>query len=115
MPQTHNYTATRVDDIGTPVVRLTDAAHHVEVTVVPSFGNRAIRMLVNGQNILYVPSDDPAQLKADRSLNGIPFLAPWANRMPEGFWANGKQYRFAEALDSLRRDANGISIHGMLW
>ena len=114
MPKIHNYTATRADDHGTPVVRLADAIHKTEVTIVPSFGNRAIGMLVDGQNILYVPSSDPAQLKADRSLNGIPFLAPWANRMPDGFWANGKQYLFNTALDSIRRDGNGIPIHGML-
>lgn len=99
-------------DHGIPVVRLTDL--DIEVEIVPSVGNRAIAMRVGGQNILYVPSEDPSRLKDDRHLNGIPFLAPWANRMPEGFWANGKHYRFNPDLDSIRPDQNGIPIHGLL-
>jgi aldose 1-epimerase len=114
MAQIHNYTARQTDDRGTPVVRLTDAAHSMEVAIVPSLGNRAVEMLVRGENILYTPFDDPARLKEDRHLNGIPFLAPWANRMPEGFWANGKRYHFNPDSDSLRPDQNGIPIHGML-
>jgi aldose 1-epimerase len=114
MPQIHNYSARETTESGMTVVQLDDATHGVSVSIVPSFGNRAIRMLVRGQNILHVPFDDLARLKADRSLNGIPFLAPWANRMPEGFWANGKRHVFDTTLDSIRRDGNGIPIHGML-
>jgi aldose 1-epimerase len=110
MPQIDNYAVRQEGDR----VRLADIAHGLEVTVVPSLGNRAIEMLVRGQNILYVPFDDPARLKTDRSLNGIPFLAPWGNRMPEGFWANGKKYAFNSQLASIRPDGNGIPIHGML-
>src|SRR5579863_6438151 len=108
------YVAEHVDDHGIPTVRLTDALHAVEVSIVPSIGNRAYKMLVRGENILYFPFENPSALKGDRHLNGIPFLAPWANRMPEGFHANGKHYRFDSQSDSLRLDQNGIPIHGML-
>ena len=47
-------------------------------------------------------------------MSGIPFLAPWANRMPEGFWANGRRYLFNPGLASIRPDQNGIPIHGLL-
>lgn len=99
---------------GTNVVRLQDTVNGIELEVVPSLGNRAIALRAGGENFLYVPSDDPARLREDRHLNGIPFLAPWANRMPEGFWANGTRYRFNPDTNVIRPDQNGIPIHGLL-
>jgi aldose 1-epimerase len=109
-----NYTARQQPESNVPIVRLTSEDHGLEVAIAPSIGNRAIGMWVRGENILYVPFEDPARLKAERHTNGIPFLAPWGNRMPEGFWANGKNYRFNMGLDSIRADANGIPIHGLV-
>jgi aldose 1-epimerase len=108
------YAASHVLDHGIPVIRLTDGAHGIEVSIVPSVGNRAYEMLVGGQNILHYPFDNPSALKTDRHLSGIPFLAPWANRMPEGFHVNGKRYVFNTGLDSVRLDQNGTPIHGLL-
>lgn len=113
MAQSSNCTARQEVRSGVPVVHLADAACGIEVEIVPSLGNRTTALRVRGENFLYVPADDLAQLRESRHLNGIPFLAPWGNRMPEGFWANGKQYRFGFA-DSVRPDQNGIPIHGML-
>jgi aldose 1-epimerase len=49
-----------------------------------------------------------------RAFNGIPFLAPWGNRISGGgFWANGKHYLFNESLKNLNSH-NGIAMHGML-
>jgi aldose 1-epimerase len=115
MAQLHNsYFARQEAKGGVPIVRLGDPAREMEVEIVPSLGNRAIALRVRGENFLYVPSDDPTQLKANRHLNGIPFLAPWANRMPDGFGANGKYYRFDSGSAALRLDQNGIPIHGLL-
>ncbi|HYA18359.1 MAG TPA: aldose 1-epimerase [Bryobacteraceae bacterium] len=100
---------------GEPVVRLADDAAGVEAVIVPAFGNRTIRMLVDGQNILHFPFERISDAKADRSLNGIPFLAPWANRMDGGgFRAGGREFRFHDTAGTLRMDANGLPIHGML-
>jgi aldose 1-epimerase len=100
---------------GMSVVWLADGSTGVEVAVAPALGNRTIRMLVNGQNILHFPFENPAAAKADRGLNGIPFLAPWANRMAGGgFHAEGREFRFNDATGTLRMDANGLAIHGML-
>jgi aldose 1-epimerase len=91
---------------------LTDDAHGVEVFVAPSLGNRAYAMNVHGVNILHMPASDIAQLKA---LSGIPFLAPWANRIPGGgFRADGNWYAFNESLGTLRMHPGHIAIHGML-
>jgi aldose 1-epimerase len=108
------YIAEHVDDHGIPTVRLTDVLHAVEAAIVPSIGNRAYQMLVRGENFLHFPFDNPSALNGDRHLNGIPFLAPWANRMPDGFHANGKYYRFNPDSETIRPDPNGIPIHGLL-
>jgi aldose 1-epimerase len=109
-----SHAAAQVVDHGIPTVRLTDPLREIEVSIVPSIGNRAYEMRVRGENILYFPFENPSALQGDRHLNGIPFLAPWGNRMPEGFHANGRHYRFDTQSDSLRLDQNGIPIHGML-
>ena len=111
-----NYTAVQTTDHGVDVVRLTDAARGVEVSIVPSVGNRAYEMKVHGKNILYFPGDVGAfKSGGGRGLNGIPFLAPWGNRMAGGgFWANNKKYAFNSDLGTVRVGQNTIAIHGML-
>jgi aldose 1-epimerase len=99
---------------GIAVVRLVDDDHGVDLWVAPSIGNRAFEMHVRGRNILYCPFEDISRLKSDRHLNGIPFLAPWANRIPRGFHANGREFLFNTGLDSIRLDQNGTPIHGLL-
>jgi aldose 1-epimerase len=100
---------------GIAIVRLADELHGIDLAIAPSIGNRAYEMLVRGKNILYCPFDDLSRLKAEaHHLNGIPFLAPWANRMPEGFHVNGEAYRFNTNLSSIRLDSHRIPIHGML-
>ena len=111
MAQTAPYTAAELTDHGVPTVRLSDKPHrNVEVAVVPSIGNRAFEMLVGGKNILHFPHADVSQLKGDKHLSGIPFLAPWANRMPEGFWANGRRYLFNSGLASIRPDRTAFQF-----
>jgi aldose 1-epimerase len=86
-----NYTARAATDHGVPVIQLGDAAAGVEVTILPTVGNRVSEMKVHGKNILYFPVTDLADLKKTPGLNGLPLLAPWANRLnEEAFWANGK-------------------------
>jgi len=107
-----NYTAQRTSDHGVAIVRLTDAANGVEVSVAPSIGNRAYEMNVHGKNILYFPSADVGEFEKRPELSGIPFLAPWANRLNEqNFWANGKKYTFNMTLGNIR---GSLPIHGML-
>jgi aldose 1-epimerase len=93
-------------------VRLTDSAANVEVLIAPSAGNRAYAMNVNGANILHMPATSIAEL---RELSGIPFLAPWANRIPRGFHANGKWFPWNESLGNLRMHQPHVAIHGMLF
>ncbi|HTQ56517.1 MAG TPA: aldose 1-epimerase [Bryobacteraceae bacterium] len=110
-----NYTAEKIAVDGIQVVRLTDAAHHAEVAVAPSLGNLAYEFRVNGKNALWLPYPTLGELKARPQFGGIPFLAPWANRLSEyAFWANGKKYQLNRDLGNIRGDQNQNPIHGLL-
>jgi aldose 1-epimerase len=113
----NRYTAAKTTDHGIEVVRLADSENGVELSIAPSVGNRAYELKAHGKNLLYFPlSDLPALKNSPKpSLNGIPFLAPWANRVAGGgFWADGKRYRFNPDLGTVRIDSDDIAIHGML-
>jgi aldose 1-epimerase len=107
-----NYKAEQASDHGVPVVHLTDAAKGVEVSIVPSVGNEAYEMKVHGKNILHFPFADVAAFQKQPALSGIPFLAPWGNRLDQqAFWANGRKYAFDMAFGNVR---GAIPIHGLL-
>ena len=110
-----DYTAA-VDSVdGIEVVRLTDAARRMEVSIAPSIGNLAYEFKIDGRNLLWFPYGTAAELKSKPVLCGIPFLCPWANRFDgDAFWANGKRYLLNDGLGNLRRDHNGRPIHGLL-
>jgi aldose 1-epimerase len=108
-----NYTARQLTEQGVAIVRLTDAAHGVEVSVMPSIGNRAYEMKVHGHNILYFSGGDLAQYEKRRAMEGVPFLAPWGNRLDESaFWASGKKYLLNPGLGNLQLIP--LPIHGLL-
>lgn len=110
-----DFTAEQITVDGVPVVRLTDAARGIEVSILPSIGNIASEMKVHGKNILYFPEIRLSEFQKRPMQTGIPFLAPWANRLDgDGFWANGRRYNFDMALGNYRKDGNGLPIHGLL-
>jgi len=83
-PAAAQYAARREGD----TIKLEDTKNKTVVSVVPSRGNLTTGMNVNGHDVL-------------RS-NGIPFLAPWANRLDEqAFYANGKRYPFDMELGNI--------------
>jgi len=112
LPETYTVQKLTVDSIET--IRLADAAHGIEVSICPSIGNIAYDMRVNGQPILMTPPQ-LAEWKQKPSQAGIPFLAPWANRLDsDAYWANGKRYLLNPNAEEIRRDPNGLPIHGLL-
>lgn len=108
--------SSRYDKVdGIPVVHLSDSAHKTEVSVAVGVGNIAYEMKVNGKNILFFPFQTLGELKAKPTLCGVPFLAPWANRLDQpAFWANGKKYALNPDLGNVRFDGNHLPIHGLL-
>jgi aldose 1-epimerase len=115
MLQAAEYSAKTLTVDSVEIVRLMDGAHRTELSICPSVGNIAYDMKVNGKPILMPPAGSLAEWKAKPSQAGIPFLAPWANRMePDTYWANGKSYRLNPETGNLRRDPHGLAIHGLL-
>jgi len=107
-----NYSARQATVDTVEVVLLADAARKTEVTILPSIGNMGYEMKVNGKNVLYVPEGGLAKFKARPQLSGIPFLAPWGNRLDQqAFFANGKKYIFNMTLGNVR---GTIPSHGFL-
>ena len=104
------YTAVRDGE----VVRLADTTAGIVVSIVPSVGNIAFDMTLNGQRVLYWPYRTVAEFAAKPAMSGIPFMGPWANRLAEqAFYANGRRYAFdmtlGNHLDDVFSDLNRVA------
>jgi aldose 1-epimerase len=100
---------------GIETVRLADATRNMEVCLAPSVGNMAYAFTVNGKNLLWFPFSGPDALQAQPVFCGIPFLAPWANRIDgDAYWFGEKKFLLNGALGNLRRDGHQKPIHGLL-
>ena len=91
------YTATQNGD----VVELVDTSAQMNVSVVWSMSN-AWRIQVKGKDLVRT-SATLADFQARPGLNGMPLLAPFANRLDEtAFHANGRKYNFDLELGNVR-------------
>ncbi|HCC56274.1 MAG TPA: hypothetical protein DEQ47_03265, partial [Solibacterales bacterium] len=77
-------TAQTITIDGVEVVQLRDASRHIVVSIAPHVGNMAYEMKVNGKNALWFPFASIRDFAAKPEFAGIPFLAPWANRIDAG-------------------------------
>jgi aldose 1-epimerase len=93
------------------IVQLRDTRTDTTVSVMTSLSN-AYEMVVEGQNLIRMTFATVDEFRARPGLNGIPLLAPFANRLDEqAFYANGKKYNFDMELGNVR---GAIPIHGYL-
>jgi aldose 1-epimerase len=110
-----DYSAERISVDGIETIRLSDARHRTQVSIVPSIGNNAYEMTVNGKQLLWSPYRSLAEFRNKPVQLGNPLLAPWANRIDgDVYWANDRQYRLNPDLNNYRYDANHKPIHGLL-
>lgn len=80
----------------------------ISATIATDTGNQVQSLKINGHQILWMPGEP-------NKLGGIPLLAPWANRLDgDSYLANGKRYRLNPEVALIRRDGNGLPIHGLL-
>ncbi len=94
------------------LVQLTDSVNQTGVSIIPALGNLAVEMKVKGHNVLRFPFESAADFKGGAGSVGIPFLAPWADRLDEqAFYANGRRYAFDMTLGNVR---GTYPIHGFL-
>jgi len=83
------------------VVELADTTAQMNVSVVWSMSN-AWRIQVKGKDLVRT-SATLADFEARPGFNGMPLLAPFANRLDEtAFYANGKKYNFDLELGNVR-------------
>jgi aldose 1-epimerase len=93
------------------VVQLRDARADVVVSVLTPVSN-AYEMVVKGHNVIRMTIKSVDEMRARPGLNGIPLLAPFANRLDQtAFYANGRKYNFDMELGNVR---GPIPIHGYL-
>src|SRR3954467_14528575 len=87
--QAHYTTKTTGD-----IVQLRDNAADITVSVMTSLGS-AYEIVVKGRNLLQTQFTSTNQFRANPGLQGIPLLAPFANRLDEmAFYANGRKFAF---------------------
>ena len=99
------YTAKQNGD----VITLADTIAKMNVEVVPSLG-KPWQVQVKGQNLVRT-SPSVEAFEANSGLNGIPLLAPFANRLDEtAFYANGKKYNFDLELGNVRGPIPGTGF-----
>jgi aldose 1-epimerase len=93
------------------VVRLRDTKTDTVVSVLTPVSN-AYEMVVKGENVIRMSLKSVDEMRARPGLNGVPLLAPFANRLDQqAFYANGKKYNFDMELGNVRGE---IPIHGYL-
>lgn len=93
------------------VVQLRDRRSDTVVSVLTPVSN-AYEMVVHGRNVLRMTIKSVDDMRARPGLNGVPLLAPFANRLDDtAFYANGRRYAFDLGLGNVR---GPIPIHGYL-
>jgi aldose 1-epimerase len=111
-----NYTVTKKTVEGHVTYHLHDAARKMEVGIVPDIGNFAYEFKANGKDVLIAPESFQAYLEKRWFGWGIPFLAPYANRIDqEYYYFQGKRYLLNDTLGNiLRVPPNNYALHGLL-
>jgi aldose 1-epimerase len=99
------YTAKQTGD----TIELVDTTAQMNVVVVPAIGG-AWKIQVKGQNLVRTSATLEA-FKMNPGLNGMPLLAPFANRLDQtAFYANGKKYNFDVEIGNVRGPIPGTGF-----
>ncbi len=118
MPETveeSRYSAERGEQDGVEIVRLLDAETGMSAAIVPSVGNMAYELTLNGKNAFWFPFDSLAEFKAEPKMAGNPLLWPWANRLDrDGFFFEGEYHALDLERGNISRDGSGLPIHGLV-
>ncbi len=88
-----------------------DADAEIVVSILTPVSN-AYEMVVKGHDVIRMSIRSVDEMRANPGLNGIPLLAPFANRLDGTyFFANGRKYNFDLENGTVR---GPIPIHGYL-
>jgi aldose 1-epimerase len=111
-----NYSVSKKTVEGHTTYHLLDAQRKMDFGIVPDIGNFAYEFKVNGKDVLIAPDSFKSYLEKHWFGWGIPFLAPYANRIDQDYYYfRGKKYLLNDALGNvLRVPPNNYPIHGLL-
>ncbi len=100
---------------GRTTYHLLDTSRNMDFGVVPDIGNLGYEFKVNGKDVLIPPESFKGYLEKYWFCCGSPFLAPWANRIPQDFYYfQGKKYLLNPDMGNLLRDQFKQVIHGLV-
>lgn len=94
---------------------LTDSSRQMEFGIVPDIGNFAYELKSDGKDVLIQPDSLESYRKKRGFCCGIPFLAPFANRIDHDYYFfQSKKYLLNPDMGNLLRDQFGQALHGLL-
>ena len=110
-----NYSVKKEVVEGHATYHLLDSKLKMDVGIVPDIGNFACQFKVKGKDVL-IPVESFKDYLAKHTFGwGIPFLAPWANRIDsEYYYFEGKKYLLNEELGNIIHDNFKQPLHGLL-
>jgi aldose 1-epimerase len=111
-----NYTVSRKTVEGHTTYHLLDARRKMDLGVVPDIGNFAYEFKVNGHDVLIPPASFKGYLEQHWFGSGIPFLAPFANRIDHDYYYfRDRKYLLNDGLGNVMRTPMGnLVLHGLL-
>ncbi len=100
---------------GHATYHLRDARRHMEVGIVPDLGNYTYEFKANGKDVLIPAPPFPEYIQKHTFGWGIPFLAPYANRIDHDYYYfERKKYLLNDSLGNMMRDQFQQPLHGVL-
>jgi len=110
-----NYSVKKEVVEGHTTYHLLDARLKMDVGLVPDIGNFAYQFKVDGKDVLIPVASFKDYLEKHTFGWGIPFLAPWANRIDtDSYYFEGKKYLLNEGLGNIILDNFKQPLHGLL-
>jgi len=91
-----------------------ESGEGLSATFVPEAGMIGISLIKDGEELLGQRHGFESYVESGKTM-GIPVLYPWANRLARDSWEfAGRTVILGSATQGLRRDSNGLAIHGTL-
>jgi aldose 1-epimerase len=110
-----NYSVKKEVVEGHTTYHLLDSRLNIDVGIVPDIGNLAYQFKVKGKDVLIPVESFKDYLDKHTFGWGIPFLAPWANRLDHDYYYfEGRKYLLNPELGNIIRDNFKQPLHGLL-